>query len=249
MFAGVGVAVLLAFFIGYISFRLEMPLLAFTIFTLALVNIALFVVDALPAIGGSEGLNIIFFEDNPAQFQWVSKIPYYYIMLGALIIMVLIMQYILKSKMGYYLKALHQNPRASRAAGVDPLKYHTLALVISAIPWAFAGTFWAQYAGFVDPHTLVSVHIMIAVIILVGVGGMGTAWGPVIIPFFLVLMTEYLRGEIGGKIPGIAAIIYGVAIVAVLLGLRTGVFVWLERRHRARELKRRVEAGSSTSSG
>lgn len=229
--AGVAIACLLALAIANSTLRMEIPFLAYAVLSLALVQVGVLIVRAVPMLHGDMGLNIPFRESNPS-FLAAGKAPYFYIILMVAGIVTLVSRYVLTSKMGYYLRALKQNTRVAKSVGVNVTKYHSLALVLSAAIWAFAGTFWAQYSGFVAPGTTLNVQIVITVVIAATVGGVGTLWGPIVVPFLLTLVVEFVRGEIGSQIPGIGPIIYGVIIVVMLLWLKMGIFNWIERRRR-----------------
>jgi ABC-type branched-subunit amino acid transport system ATPase component len=55
-------------------------------------------------------------------------------------------------------------------------------------------------------------------------GGVGTLWGPVIGAVVLVPLSEVLNAQLGNVIPGIQGVVYGVAIIAVILLAPEGVF-------------------------
>jgi branched-chain amino acid transport system permease protein len=55
-------------------------------------------------------------------------------------------------------------------------------------------------------------------------GGVGTVWGPVIGAVVLVPLSEVLHARLGNVIPGIQGVVYGIAIVVVILLAPEGVF-------------------------
>jgi ABC-type branched-subunit amino acid transport system ATPase component len=55
-------------------------------------------------------------------------------------------------------------------------------------------------------------------------GGAGTVWGPLIGAVILVPLSEALRAELGGSLPGLQGILYGVAIILVILLAPEGVY-------------------------
>jgi ABC-type branched-subunit amino acid transport system ATPase component len=55
-------------------------------------------------------------------------------------------------------------------------------------------------------------------------GGVGTIWGPVIGAVILIPIGEILQAEFGARLPGIQGVIFGVAIVAVILLAPEGIF-------------------------
>jgi ABC-type branched-subunit amino acid transport system ATPase component len=67
-------------------------------------------------------------------------------------------------------------------------------------------------------------------------GGVGTVWGPVLGAVVLVPLSELLHARLGDVFPGIQGVVYGVAIIAVILIAPEGI-VW-----RWRDWRRRREA-------
>src|SRR5258708_18863729 len=54
-------------------------------------------------------------------------------------------------------------------------------------------------------------------LILALFGGVGSLWGPVIGAIVLVPLAEVLNAELGDVLPGIQGVVYGVAIIAIIL--------------------------------
>jgi branched-chain amino acid transport system permease protein len=69
----------------------------------------------------------------------------------------------------------------------------------------------------------------------------GTVWGPVIGAAILIPISEVLHAELGAKIPGIQGVVFGFAIIAVILLAPEGIFL------RVRDLlgRRRAERARS----
>jgi branched-chain amino acid transport system permease protein len=61
-------------------------------------------------------------------------------------------------------------------------------------------------------------------------GGVGSLWGPVIGAVVLVPLAEGLNGELGDVLPGIQGVVYGVAIILIILGAPEGVYWRLRDR-------------------
>jgi len=61
-------------------------------------------------------------------------------------------------------------------------------------------------------------------LILALFGGVGSLWGPVIGAFVLVPLAEGLNAKLGNVLPGIQGVVYGVAIIAIILSAPEGVY-------------------------
>jgi len=202
MLVGMLCAALLAIFMFYLPFRLGLPSLSFVIYTLALVFIGYHIALGSTLLGRDWGLHLFFQADNPANFQWRSKLPYYYILLVMTVGVGAINWLILRSKVGLFFRGIKDNERVAAAAGVDVVRYKLLAIAISAGLMAPAGTLWGMYSRFVDPETLLAVHLPIKICLYTVIGGVGTFWGPIAGAATLAPLTELIRGAMGARYAG-----------------------------------------------
>ena len=76
--------------------------------------------------------------------------------LGFAAVAVLTTWAILRSKLGFYLRALKGNESAAQAIGIDLLRSKTITMVISAVLSSIGGSVLAHYDGFVDPEVVAS---------------------------------------------------------------------------------------------
>src|SRR4029078_13381326 len=76
-------------------------------------------------------------------------------------------------------------------------------------------------------------------------GGVASVWGPVIGAAILVPLAETLQAELGQYLPGIQGVVYGIAIIAVMLLSPDGLF-WTVRD---RLLRREAPHGVSEVTG
>ena len=228
MFIGAFVALGVGLFIGYVSFRFGLKEAFFALATMAFAEILRIAFLNLSTMGGAQGILIPLRGNTPLVFQFEGKIPFYYISLIMMIISIVIVYAIERSKMGYYFKAIHQNEESAEALGVDTRKYKILAVGISAFLTAFGGTFYAQYFMYIQPditfNVLVSFDIMLRSII----GGMGTLAGPIIGSFILTPLGEITRGLVGAK-SGIHLMVYGGILILVCLFMPRGVYPSIRR--------------------
>jgi len=78
-------------------------------------------------VGGAVGLYLpIVRGDRLVTFQFnESKLPYYYIILGMLVLAVLVTLAVERSRLGYYFRAIREDPDAARSLGIsrDNLRY------------------------------------------------------------------------------------------------------------------------------
>ncbi|MCU1614420.1 MAG: inner-rane translocator [Frankiales bacterium] len=228
--AGAGVAALLALLISLLTFRLRLAHLAFALVTLALAEMGLLFVLSNGFLGGASGV-VWARNDGIAHLQF-SQQGYYWLAFGVMLVICAVAWWVLRSKMGYYLRAIRDDENAAAAVGVNLMRYKTAAMVISAVLTSVAATVYSRYTVFVDPHEVAAPLLSISVILFVVVGGPGTLWGPVIGASLLYPTGELLRGEFGG-LTGLHQLIFGVLIVVVVIFMPRGLVnlgsPWLRR--------------------
>jgi branched-chain amino acid transport system permease protein len=214
MWVGVGVSFFLATLIGFPCFKLRGHY--FVIATWAIGEIIQTVVINWEWVGGASGLYVPILSESLINFEFhSSRIPFYYISLGMALGLVILNYAILKSRLGYYFRAIKADPAAAQSAGINITKYKMIAFFLSAIPTAVAGTFYAQYLMFIDPETVFPLILSVLMTVIVVLGGVGTVWGPILGAAVLVPLSEFTRLYIGGGGGALDMIIYGALIIIV----------------------------------
>ena len=87
-----------------------------------------------------------------------------------------------------------------------------------------AGGFYAVVLLVVTPQTVFGVLISAQALIVTLFGGVGIFWGPVIGAAILVPLAETLHAELGNILPGIQGVVYGVAIIVIILVAPDGIY-------------------------
>jgi branched-chain amino acid transport system permease protein len=144
--------------------------------------------------------------------------------LGLKVLGLLVSQAIERSRFGMSLLAIKQNEAAAEAAGIDTWRWKMRAIVVSAGFAAAAGGLYAVVLLIVTPQTVFGVLVSAQALIVCLFGGVGILWGPVIGAAILVPLAEILHGELGDIIPGIQGVVYGLAIIAIILLAPEGIF-------------------------
>jgi branched-chain amino acid transport system permease protein len=130
-------------------------------------------------------------------------------------------------RLGRFLQAIRDSEVAAASAGVHPALYKVLAFGLSS---AFAGIGGALYAiniAYVNPDTF---PISLSLTLLVGavVGGIGALWGAPIGAAFIVYLPLWVQ-DLSEQAP---QVIYGAAIILIMLVLPTGAAGLLARWRR-----------------
>jgi branched-chain amino acid transport system permease protein len=167
--------------------------------------------------GGLRGLFVpILFQNDFLYFQFTDKIYYYYIIFSFVIAAILLVRYIEKGKIGFYLSAIRENQDAAETLGVNIVKYKYIAMILSCSLAAIGGTFYAQYFHYIQPDSIMTTSITFNLILFTVVGGIGTIQGPVIGALLLYPLTEVLRYALRGFI-GIDLVLYALLMITVIM--------------------------------
>jgi ABC-type branched-subunit amino acid transport system ATPase component/ABC-type branched-subunit amino acid transport system permease subunit len=159
-----------------------------------------------------------------------------YVLLGLALLLgaMLLTSRVERSRFGRSLLAIKQDEAAAEAAGIDTLAWKLKAITLSGAMAATAGGFYAVVLLVVTPPAVFGMLVSAQALIVAMFGGVGSMWGPVIGALVLVPLSELLHAKLGNIVPGIQGVVYGVAIVAVILVAPEGVFWkirdWFARR-------------------
>ena len=223
--------------IGWLCFRLRGPY--FTIATIATAQVLMLVFLKFRNFAwGAEGTTIPNLGHAPLMMQFESKAPYYYVVLGLLVIALAITAWIERSRIGYYLVAIGEDEDAAEAIGINVPRVKREIYMISSFLTALAGTFYTQYIYFIDPQTAFNFNISIEAALVAIVGGIGTLWGPVIGTVLLETTSALLQSWLGNSISGVQLTVYSLILMAVILWQPTGIVgyvseVYTRRRYKA----------------
>lgn len=207
----------------------------FSLATLALVTIFLLLFQEF-APGKAAGLQVPIVppEKEFYYLRYAGAYYYIYLALAYLGIEVLVMNYLVKRDIGYYLQAIREDEETAMSLGINPFKYKVLAMLISSFFMGIAGGIYTVRFRFVDPYCvfdilLISIYPVIASLL----GGMYTFWGPVVGSFIFVPIFEYVRSNIVTAFPryfGLHFLVAGIILFLISLKVPRGVVGWLEDR-------------------
>jgi ABC-type branched-subunit amino acid transport system ATPase component/ABC-type branched-subunit amino acid transport system permease subunit len=220
MLGGVGVAVLAAVLIGTPTFRLAG--IYFGLATLAYPLIFRIVMDFL----GYQEVAIPMMREQPGLFmQFAEPRSFDLLALGILAATLVLSRLIETSRLGYSLRAIKENEQAAEAMGVDSFRCKMIAYMLSAAPAAVAGAVYAHAILFVvTPEAVFGVLVIVQTLTVCLVGGAGTLWGPIIGAAIMIPVSEILDTTVGDRFPGIQGVVYGAALMAVMMYAPEGLY-------------------------
>ncbi|WP_230684858.1 urea ABC transporter permease subunit UrtC [Cellulomonas sp. JZ18] len=170
----------LAAVLGLAVFRRRVRGAYFAILSQALAAaFAILLVGQQKVTGGTNGLNGFrsFFGYDLA--DPVNKRMLYYIAAGVLVVMVVAVRLLMRSRYGELLVAVRDQENRVRFLGYDPAVVKVVAYAVAAAFAAVGGALFAPVAGIISPAD-VGVVPSIALLVGVAIGGRATLLGPVL---------------------------------------------------------------------
>ncbi len=142
---------------------------------------------------------------------------YYYLTAVVMLLCLLVMYRLEKSRIGFTLHAIHWKDVLAESVGVDARKYRSIAFIVASFFAAIAGALLGHYIGTINPNRF-SLGIMLAVLVWTIVGGTGTFTGPIIGVVLLTVSDEFLR-----SLEEVRPMIYGVILILTIRFLPNGI--------------------------
>lgn len=222
--AGTIMAGLFGLIIGMLVLRLRKTYLA--LFTIAFAEIVRLVISAeKDYTEGPNGLPIESLFPNGLDigvffFDKVNKIPPYYIMFIAMLIVLALMSWLAVSRFGLFLKAIREDEEAAAAMGVDVVRYKIMVFVVTSMVAGLAGAIRAHYVTVIAPNDMIILWMSIVITMAV-LGGIESLVASAIGGIVVFLALEYLRADFPLTTVG-AAILTLIFTIAVFQLVRYG---------------------------
>jgi branched-chain amino acid transport system permease protein len=191
----------------------------FAMITLAMAN-ALFILskatDFVEWTGADEGLHGVPFPDwmNPN----THRLTFYFITLGFLVLMYLVMRRVVNSPTGRVMVAIRDNEDRVSMIGYNPAIYRSAAFLISGLVAGLAGAMNAVWNLGATPNMTSALTTINALIITI-LGGMGTLIGPILGSGIWQLISLFFFDWFGPRWP----LVFGILFVVLVIFLPYGV--------------------------
>jgi branched-chain amino acid transport system permease protein len=219
---------------GAAGFLFGLPALRLSGLYLALATFATAV--SMPAVlkkfegftGGGSGLNLFGTPELTASLTPVSILGQdlnfnnwlYYLCWTVALVLYVLAWVLLRGRTGRAFRALRDSETAAQSFGVSLARYKTLAFAVSAAYAGVAGSLFAIATAYVNPDTF---PVQLSIVLLVGVvvGGLGSLEGLIVGAIFIKFLPDWAQQV--SKSPGAPGVVYGVALIATMFLLPTGV--------------------------
>jgi branched-chain amino acid transport system permease protein len=232
MWAGAALAVLIGAALSAVAFWYRVRGVFFAVITLGSVEVVRGLCSEFDFLGGTAGIFLISAND-PANMNFLSRIPYYEIILALVVLAAAGTFWLERSRLGQYAMALREDEDAAEASGVRTFRTKIIVIAISAAATALAGTFYAQFLLFIVPETLFSFDHMLNMMLGTIVGGSGTIAGPIVGSLLFGVFGDVLRSlpvVNSREAASLVRIGYGLVLIIVVLRMPRGIVGLWERR-------------------
>ena len=220
---GALVGAIAALLIGWPTFRLRGHY-----FALSMLAYPLAILYVLEYLGFQE-VSLPIHRAHPAAFlQFTDPRLYTLVAVVLLAAGVLICMVAENARFGLALLAIRQNELAAEAAGLNTWRWKMRGLVASGRSGGCGRGLYACVLLVVTPDSVFGVLVSAQALVVTLFGGVGTVWGPLIGAAILIPLAETLNAQLGSMLPGIQGVVYGCAIIAVMLAAPEGIF-WTMR--------------------
>jgi branched-chain amino acid transport system permease protein len=203
LLAGAFVAALIGFGLGWLT--LGMRGVYFAIATWAFAeSVRILLSINYQLTRGDMGLAVPFLFDTP------DPAPAYELFLGVSAAAVLLNAWLLRTKIGYRMRAIRDDQELAVAVGIDVVAWKRWVFVLSTALAGLAGALYAHAVGLLTPS---QAHFsqMAFVVIAVVVGGFRTLWGPVVGGLVAQGLAEALRFSAEARL-----IVFAILVILIM---------------------------------
>lgn len=219
-------ASIFGFLIGLPALRLKGDYLA--IVTLAFGEIVRNLFKNLPWFGKSMGMST---KDYGVNLFIVAFV--------VILIMLILLQNLIRSKHGRAITAIRDNEIAARAMGINVTYYKLLVFVVSAF---FAGVAGVIYGNYVTPitYSFFSYNYSIEILVMVVLGGMGNITGSILSASLLTFVNFQLTSNLTGEQAALKYLFYALILMVVVIFNNAPALAPIKERLSFTNLKRKI---------
>jgi len=187
---GVAGTILIAALIGYPALRLRGHYLAMATLGFGLIVQKMFLgsallgaADGITGVPGWDFLGVVTIANRSA-----VRIQNYYFACALILILLLLLGNMLRSRVGRALFAIHDQETAANAIGINTPTYKLKAFIVSAVLAAVAGAFFTHYTGGIGPSEAGPLK-SVKYVALAAAGGMASPWGAGLVSSAIVYLS------------------------------------------------------------
>jgi branched-chain amino acid transport system permease protein len=222
MVLAIPIAMLVAALTSWPTFRLRGPFFAMA--TLALNQVALVLATYFVSVtGGVQGITLPF-KPSVRDLAFVERWKYAALMLFFVALAVAVATVISRSRLGYALRAVREDPEAAAAVGFNVFAVKMKGMLISAGLTSIGGGLFAVFVRYIDPTSVLNLpEVGVRIVLIALLGGVGTLLGPVLGALLFIPAITLLQGQLSDAPPGLNLVAVGLLLVLIPIALRRGI--------------------------
>jgi branched-chain amino acid transport system permease protein len=167
--------------------------------------------------GGSGGIYNIPRPDALPFFAFTSKIDFYYLALFLMLLSLIIVYAVERSRVGLTFRGIRQTDSLAESIGINTPGYKILAFTVGCFFAGVVGAFHSQYISAISPDGF-GFLFTIYILVYMTVGGAEVFSGPIVGAFVLTILPEVARG-----LKEYVPFIYAAVLIAVIFFMPDGL--------------------------
>ncbi len=198
---------------------------------------------------GPNGIGAIYQPSLPiiGNFGFTNPVPFYVTVLAIIAVCVIILYRLQDSRLGRAWVAIREDELAAASMGINTVTTKLLAFALGATTAGLAGVFNASQLSLVSPDQF-DFTVSFTVLAMVVLGGMGNIWGVAVGAFVIYEIQHVILKQLTNffqplNLPVLSSIdfvqyqylLYGLALVGMMLLRPEGLFPSRQRRRELRE--------------
>lgn len=159
-------------------------------------------------------------------FEFNTDLRRYFLVWPLVVLQLVLMRNLLKSRLGRALRAIHDSELAASSCAIDPGKTKLMVFTLSAVWASLAGSLYAHTLNFVNPNPFGFVF-SVTLVVMVVVGGSRSLWGPLLgVTAYSLLhealtsgTMEQLMGAMGipeDRLQSLVVVLFGLLLILML---------------------------------
>lgn len=206
LLVGAGAAAVCGVIIGLPALRLRGDYLAIVTLAFGEIVKSLFMNSSSASFGGSLGLQTPRYDKNYL----------FIIAFGLVLLTLMVVQNLMRSKHGRAITAIRDNEIAARATGINVTKYKLLAFTLSAAFAGVAGVLYS-YSNYRVQSTTFGYNYSIDILVMVVLGGMGNINGSIISAALITFLDTKLATVLTGNLAVLQNLFYALILIVIVI--------------------------------
>lgn len=222
-------AAISGFIIGLPALRLKGDYLAIVTLAFGEIVKTIFLNTSAESFGGATGL-------STPRYNRTYLFIYAFIFV---IIMLLVIQDLIRSKHGRAITAIRDSEIASRATGINVTRYKLLVFSLSAFFAGIAGVFYS-YSNFQVQCTKFDYNYSIEILVMVVLGGMGNINGSIIAGTLITFLQIKLATVLTGNLAVLQNVLYALILILIVIYNNSPKLKSFREKHNIKNLFKKI---------